>query len=86
MPGLSNYPPGVTGNEPQIAGGPDAPGFILRCLGCGEDFDALQPAVDHIMAGMSGEHDCDEETTWQILPDEMSDTDDQWDCHTNEKD
>lgn len=80
MNALSNYPPGVSGNEPQITGepdylppsqgGPDAPGYILRCVECGEDFDALQPAVDHITDGES----CDEETTWMILPEEMADT------------
>lgn len=85
---FSNYPPGVTGNEPQITGEigplgwpavpetgrsePDAPGFILVCTGCGEEFDALQPAVSHIMDGMAGDHDCDEETTFQIMPEEMS--------------
>ena len=85
MPGLSNYPPGVSGNEPQITGGedwpenpptgrsgPDAPGYIIVCLGCKEEFDALQPAVDHIIDGMVDDGTCDEETTWQILPEEMS--------------
>lgn len=78
MPQLSNYPPGVSGNEPQIVGsdreGPDAPGFILNCCGCGEEFDTLQAAADHIMEGMSGPPGfgvCDEETTFQILPEEM---------------
>ena len=44
MPGLSNYPPGVSGNEPQIIGGPD---FYLKCV-CGEVFEDINDAAVHI--------------------------------------
>jgi predicted nucleic acid-binding Zn ribbon protein len=56
--------------------GPDAPGFIIRCVDCGEDFDILQAAVDHIMDGMADDEGCNEDTTFMILPDEMSNRDD----------
>jgi hypothetical protein len=40
---LSNYPPGVSGNEPQIAGGED---LYLVCV-CGEVFDIIEIAAEH---------------------------------------
>lgn len=52
--GLSNYPPGVTGNEPQIAGGPivTCPSCDCRtelldeCENCGESLADVDPYDD----------------------------------------
>lgn len=55
--GLSNYPPGVSGNEPQIVGAED---LYLVCV-CGEAFDEIQTAADH--AEVCGEQAGD---TWQF--------------------
>ena len=70
MPGsLSNYPPGVSGNEPQIAGTTE---FYLRCTGCGEVFDSIDTASEHALDGLLGDlagpetDDCD--NTWEIVP------------------
>jgi hypothetical protein len=43
---LSNYPPGVSGNEPQIIG-EDAEKLYLVCA-CGEAFDELGIARQHV--------------------------------------
>lgn len=45
---LSNYPPGVTGNEPQITGEPDGPQadeplYLVHI--CGEAFDTTPDGV-----------------------------------------
>lgn len=69
MSGLSNYPPGVSGNEPEIAGQPE---HYLKCNGCGEVFSDLDVAAQHALDGLLGELDgpdtdpCD--NTWEIVP------------------
>ena len=45
MPTPSNYPPGVTGNEPQITGADDE--VVLVHSPCGEFFDNLDIAGLH---------------------------------------
>lgn len=45
MPIPSNYPPGVTGNEPQIAG--EDVQFGLECLDCNELFLDIEEAAQH---------------------------------------
>lgn len=51
MSGLSNYPPGVTGNEPQIAGGTD----VVVEVTCGaEPFDVYPAAaVDDLLRSLA---------------------------------
>jgi hypothetical protein len=70
----SNYPPGVTGNEPQITGEDDdmldlegeecndCPKYLV-CRQCGEAFDSLDPAHDHQKAA-----DCGSWQGWDIQP------------------
>jgi hypothetical protein len=61
MPGLSNYPPGVSGNEPQIAGEEEK--LFLVCE-CGEAFDTIEDAWEHLEVDGDEDHDC----SFKILP------------------
>lgn len=63
MPSLSNYPPGVSGNEPQITGDHGGPSLYLRHDTCGEVFDTIETAADHMMLD-----DCTEDNDWSIIP------------------
>lgn len=63
MPMLNNYPPGVSGNEPQVGGGPD---FYLKCSRCGEVFEDIDSASFHALDGVMEEIGCD--NTWEIVP------------------
>lgn len=53
----SNYPPGVSGNEPQITGESAEVGLV--CQACGEGFDSLESAADHVLLE-SENPDCEE--------------------------
>jgi hypothetical protein len=56
--GASNYPPGVTGREPQISGyGDDPVALYLVCTSCGEAFDALETAREHEMKVRVGDQE-----------------------------
>lgn len=48
--GLSNYPPGVTGNEPQITGDPPW-GFEAECTRCRETFVPHSRALSDLIHG-----------------------------------
>jgi hypothetical protein len=63
MPGLSNYPPGVSGNEPQITGGPDPDDPILIHHPCGARFDDITLAGLHGLECKKGSGDNDD---WSI--------------------
>lgn len=61
MPSLSNYPPGVSGNEPQITGEDDNYNMdeVLKklvCLDCGEAFDGT---AEGVMYAEAHESKCD---------------------------
>lgn len=64
---LSNYPPGVTGNEPQITGGEDE--IVLVHNPCGEVFDDLMFAALHGLECAEGSGDNDD---WSLQTREMA--------------
>jgi hypothetical protein len=59
MPNLSNYPPGVSGNEPQINPG-DEDEILFEHNPCGEVFDDVHLAALHGLECPEGTGDNDD--------------------------
>lgn len=64
---LSNYPPGVSDNEPQITGADDE--IVLVHTPCGEVFDHLALAGIHGLECIEGSGDNDD---WSLTPRELA--------------
>lgn len=77
MPTPSNYPPGVSGNEPEITGYGDEPfdvsdydqDFYIVHKPCGEAFDDLKIGHRHANSGDCPNYEkADDLDDWSILP------------------
>lgn len=72
MPSLSNYPPGVTGMEPQITGG-DEDDIMLQHA-CGEVFEVNSQTdmTDAALHGLECEDGDQDNTDWSLITREMA--------------
>jgi hypothetical protein len=83
MPTPSNYPPGVSGNEPQITGYGDEPFderdysddydvpqevLYLVHTPCGEAFAEMKIAYDHAHSGDCENYRGEDLDQWSLLP------------------
>lgn len=76
---LSNYPPGVTGNEPQIAGY-DATEEVRECPVCGEETEGWLSAMRGLVATWTC-FECDHEDEIDYA---MDVAEDQADCERDQ--
>ena len=79
MPSPNNYPPGVSGNEPQIIGYGDEPFdeqdydvpeevlYLVHVL-CGEAFTDMRIAYDHAHSGDCESYKGQDLDQWSLVP------------------